>query len=344
MSELPLRQIIEGAILAADGPISIDHMMQLFEHDEPSRAEIRDVLAEIDQDCAERGFELKKVASGYRFQVRTEVGEWVSRLWEERAPRYSRALLETLALIAYRQPITRGDIEEVRGVAVSTNIIRTLLEREWVRVVGHRDVPGRPAIYATTKNFLDYFNLNGLDELPTLAEIKDMDKVNEELDLAFDEALIEPRVLDLDEDADASPDPVSDEDLDQVTAQVDAISDNIRNLFKEPDENADPEDDAADEPGHESTKSEVQGSDEKSVESAATDAEVPAEGGAEDPATEQDPTSSDARPSRDDPQFANVPAEILNAAFAEDEDSEGDNDDDNEAENDGEDEVDDDKS
>lgn len=339
MSELPLRQIIEGAILAADGPISIDHMMLLFEHDEPSRAEIRDVLTEIDKDCADRGFELKKVASGYRFQVRTEVGEWVSRLWEERAPRYSRALLETLALIAYRQPITRGDIEEVRGVAVSTNIIRTMLEREWIRVVGHRDVPGRPAIYATTKNFLDYFNLNGLDELPTLAEIKDMDKVNEELDLVFDEAMIEPRVLELEEDADAVPDPVSDDDLDKVTAQVDAISDNIRNLFKGPDEETDLDDDQDDGQDDElASESNIEGgeavsNDEKLVEPDEANPEmdehqetsVTQTPEVETPAA--DAASSETRPSRDDPQFANVPPEILNAAFADEDDNDDDNDD-----------------
>ena len=127
---------------------------------------------------------MKKVASGYRFQVRQEYSKWVNRLWDEKPQRYSRALLETLALIAYKQPITRGDIEEVRGVAVSTNIMRTLLERDWIRVVGHRDIPGRPATYATTKNFLDYFNLSHLDELPDLSEVDDLGKVNEELNFS----------------------------------------------------------------------------------------------------------------------------------------------------------------
>ena len=157
MSEIPaLKQIIEGAILAADQPLSIDLMIHLFEHEPPTRAEVREALATITEECDGKGFELKEVASGYRFQVKTEYGQWVSRLWDERPPRYTRALLETLALIAYKQPITRGDIEEIRGVTVSTNIMRTLLEREWIRVVGHRDVPGKPAIYATTKSFLDY--------------------------------------------------------------------------------------------------------------------------------------------------------------------------------------------
>ena len=146
-------------------------------------AEIGKALAELGDDYAERGLELKEVANGFRIQVREETNPWVARLWEERPQRYSRALLETLALIAYRQPITRGDIEEVRGVSVRTNIIRTLQEREWIRVVGHRDVPGKPALFGTTKVFLDYFNLQNLDDLPSLAEIKDMDSIEPELDL-----------------------------------------------------------------------------------------------------------------------------------------------------------------
>jgi len=202
MSELPIKQvsikqILEGAILAADKPLSIDALIQLFGEDEqPSRADVKIVLAEIQTDFEDRGFELKEVASGFRFQVKSEYGEWIDKLWAEKAPRYTRAFLETLALIAYKQPITRGDIEEVRGVSVSTNIMRSLLEREWIRVVGHRDVPGRPAIYATTKTFLDYFDLSSLDQLPTLSEIKDLDKMNEELDLGVED-LIQPRTLDL---------------------------------------------------------------------------------------------------------------------------------------------------
>ena len=183
---LPLQQIIEGAIMASEQPLSIDQIMQLFEGEGPAKADVRTALEEIERNCDERGYELKQVASGYRFQVREKYALWVGRLWKEKPPRYSRALLETLALVAYKQPITRGDIEEVRGVSVSTNIMRTLLEREWVRIVGHRDVPGHPALYATTKEFLDYFNLGSLDELPSLAEIKDLTKVSEELDLADD--------------------------------------------------------------------------------------------------------------------------------------------------------------
>ena len=244
MSEIPaLKQIVEGAILAADQPVSIDQMISLFEKDQPARAEVRDVLKEIELDCEGRGFELKKVASGYRFQVRQEYGEWIGRLWEERAPRYSRALLETLALIAYKQPITRGDIEEVRGVVVSTNIMRSLLEREWVRIVGHRDVPGRPAIYATTKTFLDYFDLSSLEELPTLADIKDLVETNEELNM--EEEVLIARTIELDEDDLGDATGIEDADLAKVTETVNAIQDNIRNLFDQDEEDEDLEDDAA---------------------------------------------------------------------------------------------------
>ena len=229
MDSLPLKQIIEGAILAAEAPLSIDQLMHLFEGDEPSRVDVGDVLLEIERDFEGRGFELKQVASGYRFQVRASYGEWVSRLWKEKPPRYSRALLETLALIAYKQPITRGDVEEIRGVAVSTNIIRTLLEREWVRVVGHRDVPGHPALYATTKNFLDYFNLRNLDELPSLAEIKDLTQANEELDMEDD--LIELPSLEVDTEEEEAVAGMDDSDLDAVSDQVDAIQQNIKNLL-----------------------------------------------------------------------------------------------------------------
>jgi segregation and condensation protein B len=241
-----LAQIIEGAVLAADKPLSIDHIIQLFPEQEPSRAQVREAISEIQANCEGRGFEFKEVASGYRFQVRAEYGDWIGRLWEEKPPRYTRALLETLALIAYKQPITRGDIEEIRGVSVSTNIIRTLLEREWIRVVGHRDVPGRPSIYATTKTFLDYFNLTSLDELPTLSEIKDLDKVNAELDLEGE--LIEPRTLTLEDgDQEVIDTAADDEALDDVTDKVNEISENIKNLFRTPEEDddfLDDEDDA----------------------------------------------------------------------------------------------------
>ncbi|WP_372764780.1 SMC-Scp complex subunit ScpB [Litorivivens sp.] len=182
-----LIRIIEGALLAAGKPLTIQQLGDLFEEGErPENEQLREALQTLTAQCEGRGFELKQVASGYRFQVREAVAPWVGRLWEEKPQRYSRALLETLALIAYRQPITRGDIEDIRGVAVSSQIIKTLLEREWVRVVGHKDVPGRPAMYATTRKFLDYFNLRNLDDLPALADIKDLDNLSGEL--SFDEA------------------------------------------------------------------------------------------------------------------------------------------------------------
>ncbi|MET0051607.1 MAG: SMC-Scp complex subunit ScpB [Candidatus Thiodiazotropha sp.] len=179
-----LKQIVEGALLAAGRPVSLDQLQGLFSEQEmPEKKDLRDVLTTLGEDYEGRGIEVVEVASGFRIQVRTELSPWISKLWVERPPKYSRALLETLALIAYRQPITRGEIEDIRGVAVSTNIIKTLTEREWVRVVGHRDVPGKPALYATTKEFLDYFNLKSLNELPTLAEIRDLDSINRELEL-----------------------------------------------------------------------------------------------------------------------------------------------------------------
>lgn len=178
-----LRKILEAVLLAADKPLNLDQLGEVFEENlRPARSVIRQVLDLIQESCADRGFELVEVASGYRFQVRPEFAPWAARLWEERPQRYSRALLETLAIIAYRQPITRGEIEDIRGVAVSTNIVKTLQEREWIRVVGHKDVPGRPAMYATTRQFLDYFNLRSLDQLPPLAEIRDLEDISRELE------------------------------------------------------------------------------------------------------------------------------------------------------------------
>tara|TARA_R110002073_G_scaffold25832_2_gene85259 strand:- start:127859 stop:129016 length:1158 start_codon:yes stop_codon:yes gene_type:complete len=179
-----IKRVLEGAILAADAPLDRDAMLVLFDENErPDNAALNEILTLLAEDYADRGIELREVASGFRFQVRKEIGPWVSRLWQEKPARYSRAILETLALIAYRQPITRGEIEEIRGVSVNTQIVRTLLERNWVRIVGHRDVPGRPAMFATTRQFLDYFDLKSLEDLPPLSEIKDLDKMNEELQL-----------------------------------------------------------------------------------------------------------------------------------------------------------------
>ena len=174
--------IVEAALLAADQPLTTTQISALFPVEEaPSQKEIREAINQLSEDCHSRGIELVQVASGFRLQVRQELQPWVSKLWQERPPRYSRALLETLVLIAYRQPVTRGEIELIRGVSVSSNIMRTLREREWVRIIGHRDVPGRPGLYGTTREFLDYFNLKSLDDLPTLAEIKDIEGLEPEL-------------------------------------------------------------------------------------------------------------------------------------------------------------------
>ena len=184
MSDMVLvKKVVESALLVAGRPLSIDQLLHLFgeEDGRPARDEIKATLEDLEIECEDRGYELKRVASGFRLQVRQDMAPWISRLWEEKPSKYSRALLETLAIIAYRQPITRGDIEGIRGVAVSSNIIRSLLEREWIRVVGHRDVPGKPALYATTRLFLDYFNLQRLGDLPPLNEIKDLAEINPEL-------------------------------------------------------------------------------------------------------------------------------------------------------------------
>jgi segregation and condensation protein B len=185
MSDSYLRNLIEAALLAAGGPLPVAELMRLFdESHRPSTQQVRAVLAALAEEYSGRGIELKETASGFRIQVRRELTGEISRLWPERATRYSRALLETLALIAYRQPITRAEIEAVRGVTVNPNITRTLIERNWVRVVGHRNVPGHPELLGTTREFLDCFGLKSLDELPPLAELKEISDVNLQLGLA----------------------------------------------------------------------------------------------------------------------------------------------------------------
>lgn len=175
---------VESALLAADRPLNIDQIQGLFdEKAAPEKAQLRDALEALREEYTDRGIEIAEVASGFRMQVKASMAERLHKLWEERPPRYSRALFETLALIAYRQPMTRGEIEEVRGVAVSSNIVRSLLEREWIRVVGHRDVPGRPALFGTTKLFLDYFGLKKLEDLPPLADLSDWESLRVQLNL-----------------------------------------------------------------------------------------------------------------------------------------------------------------
>ena len=230
MESQQLRNIVESALLAAGRPISIDQIKNLFgDNDGPDKKEIRAVIAGLQEEYATRGIELCEVASGFRIQVRQSMGQWLGKLWEERPPRYTRALMETLAIIAYRQPVTRGDIEEIRGVAVSTNIIRTLLERDWIKVVGHRDVPGKPAMFGSTRFFLDYFGLKKLDDLPPLAELALLEPVNVQLELgtadqvqAEADAPAGDAVVDVDADvgAEAAEQAASDQSLDPNLAEA----------------------------------------------------------------------------------------------------------------------------
>ena len=179
--ERKLSKILEALLLSASRPISIDDILKVFEDPKPSKDEIRKALNQIDQDCLTRGIELKKIASGYRLQVKQSLSQYIAKLWEEKPQKFSKATLETLSLIAYKQPITRGEIEEIRGVAVGTQLIRGLMERGWVKIVGQRDVPGRPSLYSTTKEFLDYFGLQHLRELPELPSLPDLTSIEHEL-------------------------------------------------------------------------------------------------------------------------------------------------------------------
>ena len=201
MDPQQVKRIIEAALLASPGPLTLPQMAGLFdEFAMPTQGELAAAVAELKGDCSARGIELVEVASGFRYQVCRDVHPFVARLWTERPSRYSRAMLETLALIAYRQPITRGEIEQIRGVAVSSSIVRTLEEREWVRVIGHRDVPGRPALLGTTRQFLDYFQLKSLDELPALSEIHDLEDFEPQLPFAGGDGVIAARISAADDD------------------------------------------------------------------------------------------------------------------------------------------------
>ncbi|MBM97289.1 MAG: SMC-Scp complex subunit ScpB [Oceanospirillaceae bacterium] len=235
MSRIELKSVVEAILLANRTPVSIARFVELFQAEPlpdgsiPDRQHVQAALDELKGDLAGRGVELLQVASGYRLQVRSALMPWVSRLWDEKPPRYSRALLETLALIAYRQPVTRGEIEDVRGVSVSTGIIKTLLEREWVKVVGHRDVPGKPALFATTPLFLDYFGMQNLEELPPLSEIQALGEANRQLDL--DDDVPAARILEDDsETEDATQENVLEttaEDLQQADALVAQVETNL---------------------------------------------------------------------------------------------------------------------
>ena len=187
--ENKLMQIIEAALLSASRPLKIEEIQRLFPKDQaPDKEDIKETLNEIEELCANRGVELKRVSSGYRMQVKQSLSKYIAKLWEEKPQKYTKATLETLALIAYRQPITRGEIEEIRGVSVGTQLIRGILERGWIKIVGQRDVPGRPSLYATTKEFLDYFDLQHLRELPDLPDLPDVDSLDMELPLEEEKA------------------------------------------------------------------------------------------------------------------------------------------------------------
>ncbi len=300
--------------MAAGRPLSLDNIAQVFSKSErPDRKELKSVMQAIAEDCDDRGFELKEVASGYRFQVKQEIGEWVAKLWEERPPRYTRALLETLALIAYRQPITRGDIEEIRGVSVSPNIIRTLLDREWVRVVGHRDVPGRPALFATTKQFLDYFNIKSLQELPPLSEIKELAQTEPEVDLA--EELAKQRVIDLPDEEDENQEQ-TEQEMAELLAEEEAVElakkplDEILSMgpYEEDSEEdlSDESDDISQEPSEDENEPSEEGSNEDLGENATDSGDSPdkelTDTQADDESHDEDPLEE---PVDDLPDFSN---------------------------------------
>ncbi|MBI3562278.1 MAG: SMC-Scp complex subunit ScpB [Gammaproteobacteria bacterium] len=199
MQPQQLKAILEALIMSSNTPLSVERLLAVFSEEErPEQQHLIEALYALQLEYEGKSIELKEVGSGFRFQVRKSYSDWVARLWEERPQRYSRALLETLALIAYKQPITRGDIEQIRGVAVNTQIIKTLLERDWIEIVGERDVPGRPSLYGTTKQFLDYFNLTSLAQLPELPPIRDLDQINAELNLEI------PALLSVDTTVDTS--------------------------------------------------------------------------------------------------------------------------------------------
>ena len=224
-----LAPLLEAFLLASGKPQSLESLFELFEEGErPEPPVFKKALAILAKSCDGRAFELKEVASGYRLQIREKFAPWVGRLWEERPQRYSRAMLETMALIAYRQPITRGEIEDVRGVAVNSNIVKTLMEREWIRIVGYRDVPGKPAMFATTKAFLDHFNLKNLDDLPPLAELRELEP---DPVLDFDDAPVPAGLQEL-ADASAEPEePKEETSFHTLLLELDSMEEGIKTDF-----------------------------------------------------------------------------------------------------------------
>src|SRR5688572_28895857 len=231
MNEHDLKHLIEATLLAAGRPVSTEQLLELFdERERPTHEELRAALAILAAEYESRGIELIEVASGWRIQVRPRVADFVSRLWQERPTRYSRALRETLALIAYRQPITRSEIEEIRGVSISSTIMRTLQERNWIRVVGHREVPGHPELLGTTREFLDYFGLRSLDQLPTLVELRDVETIGVQLELPGGEVLAEALEIEaaseiVTDDADVSVEAAPEDGEDNASPSLVASSD-----------------------------------------------------------------------------------------------------------------------
>jgi segregation and condensation protein B len=224
-----LAPLLEAFLLASGKPQSLERLYELFEEGErPEPPVFKKALTLLGKSCEGRAFELKEVASGYRLQIREKFSPWVGRLWEERPQRYSRALLETMALIAYRQPITRGEIEDVRGVAVNSNIVKTLIEREWIRIVGYRDVPGKPAMFATTKAFLDHFNLKNLDDLPPLAELREMEA---EPVLDFDDAPVPPGLQELADASAEAEEPKEETSFHSLLLELDSMEEGIKTDF-----------------------------------------------------------------------------------------------------------------
>jgi segregation and condensation protein B len=222
MDPILIRQIVEAALLAAPQPLTLAQLAALFpENEAPQKNSLEQAIAELREACADRGVDLVEVASGFRYQVKASVHGWVSRLWTERQAKYTRATLETLALIAYRQPITRGEIEQIRGVSVNANMIKMLEEREWIRSVGHRDVPGRPELFGTTKIFLDYFGLKSLDELPPLAELKDIAELDPQLPFDIGPAGVASAALAAPLDSDQTQDDADAQDADGDEATLD---------------------------------------------------------------------------------------------------------------------------
>ena len=224
-----LAPLLEAFLLASGKPQSLERLFELFEEGErPEPPVFKKALELLRKSCDGRAFELKEVASGYRLQIREKYSPWVGRLWEERPQRYSRAMLETMALIAYRQPITRGEIEDVRGVAVNSHIVKTLLEREWIRVVGYRDVPGKPAMFATTKGFLDHFNLKSLDELPPLAELRELEP---DPILDFDDAPVPAHLQALADESAEPEEPKDETSFRTLLTELDSMEEGLKTDF-----------------------------------------------------------------------------------------------------------------